>query len=299
MKKSRTILITGGTGLLGKGFIETANAEDKIVSLHLRDYSLSGPGASHLRMDLCDKKEIEKLFETHDFDAVIHAAGIASVDFVENNYAESLESNLVGTLNITSACRRKKIYFVYISTNAVFDGKNAPYAESAPVNPVNKYGQIKVECERLVMETLKQFSIVRPILMYGQHHPAGRPNPVTWILDKLLKNEPVQLVNDVFENPLYNLQCGRGLWKIIEKMPSGVFHFAGADTFNRHALGLQVAKAHGLDASLVHAVDSSYFPSIAPRPKNTSFITTRMERELGITPVRFEDGLADMKRRKS
>lgn len=61
-----TILVTGGTGLLGRGIGNNA--------------------PQHVR---------------------IHAAGIASVDFVESHYAESLESNIVGTFNVTSACRRR------------------------------------------------------------------------------------------------------------------------------------------------------------------------------------------------
>ncbi len=293
MKK--TVLVTGGTGLLGKGMEETMPAGWGIVSLHQRDYKVPGSKARHLILDIRDKRAVDRLFARKHFDAIVHAAGIASVDYVENHYAESLESNIVGTLNVTSAARRADVYLIYVSTNAVFDGKKAPYRENDPVNPVNQYGRLKVECERLVRETLKRWTIVRPILMYGWNHAVTRPNPATWIYEKLMRGETVSMVTDVRENPLYNISCGRALWAAIAKRPSGIFHLAGRDTVDRHQFALAIAEAFGLDKSLVKPVTSKTFPGIAPRPKNTAFVTKRMERELGVRPMGLREGLAAMK----
>ena len=291
----RSVLVTGGTGLLGKGFEETAPKGVAITSVHRRAYTVPSTRATHLSLDLCDKRAVERLFARRRFDAVIHAAGIASVDYVERHYAESLESNIVSTLNVTAACRTRGIHLIYVSTNAVFDGTKAPYRETHAVNPVNKYGRLKVDCERLVQETLESWTIVRPILMYGWNRMVTRPNPATWIYEKLLKGEPVELVDDVRENPLYNLQCGRALWSALRKRPSGIIHLAGKGTVNRWQFGLKVAEVFGLDPSLIRRVDSSRFPSIAARPPNTSFVTTRMEKELGVKPLTIEEGLRDMK----
>ena len=290
----KTILVTGGTGLLGKGMEETAPGSVKLVSVHQRDYRIPGSTAEQLVLDLRDKRAVDALFAERRFDAVVHAAGIASVDFVEKNYAESLESNIVSTLNVTAACRRADIHLVYVSTNAVFDGTKAPYRETDPVNPVNKYGRLKVECERLVQETLKHWTIVRPILMYGWNHAETRPNPATWIREKLTKKEPVSLVTDVHENPLFNLQCGRALWAILDKRPEGIFHLAGGERVDRHQFGLAVAEAFGLDASLLKPVTSGAFPGIAPRPPDTTFVVERMARELGVAPMTLREGLAAM-----
>lgn len=295
MSESHSILITGGTGLLGKGMEETAPKGAKIVSVHLRDYKVPRGRASHVSLDLRDKRAVERLFASRRFDAVVHAAGIASVDYVERHYAESLESNIVSTLNVTSACRQRGIHLVYVSTNAVFDGKKAPYSEDDPVCPVNKYGGLKVECERLVRETLEKWTIVRPILMYGWNRMVTRANPATWIYEKLLKGEAVELVDDVEENPLYNHQCGRALWAVLKKRPSGIIHLGGRDAVNRWQFGLKVAAAFGLDATLIKRVDSGHFPNIAPRPPRTTFVVTRMEKELGVPAMTVAEGLAAMK----
>jgi dTDP-4-dehydrorhamnose reductase len=214
---------------------------------------------------------------------------------VEHHYAESVESNLVGTLNVSSACRRSGCHMVYVSTNAVFDGKSAPYKETDPVAPVNKYGQLKVECERLGSATLERCTILRPILMYGWNHQVTRPNTATWIYDKLLRGEEVEMVDDVTENPLYNIQCGHALWSVARHKPHGVIHAAGKDPANRYEFALAVAEVFGLDAGLVKRVDSRRFPGIAPRPHNTTLCTRRMESELGVRPLTLREGLKAMK----
>jgi len=292
---AKTVLVTGGTGLLGKGLEETMPAGWRVVSLHQRDYKVEGSKSRHLVLDIRDKRAVDRLFAKTAFDAVVHAAGIASVDYVEKHYAESLESNIVGTLNVTSAARRAGTHLIYVSTNAVFDGKRAPYREDDAANPVNKYGGLKVECERLVRETLTRWTIVRPILMYGWNHVVTRPNPATWIYEKLMRGETIKMVDDVWENPLYNVQCGHALWAAIRKRPDGVFHLAGKDSVNRFEFATQVAQAFGLDASLIERVTSGAFPGIAPRPRNTTFVTTRMEKELGVKPLTLREGLAAMK----
>lgn len=295
MKSRPSILITGSTGLLGKGMEETAPHGLRLLGVHQRDYEVKGSGMNHFVLDIRDKRAVDRLFAKHKFDAVVHAAGIASVDYVEKHYAESLESNIVGTLNITSACRKAGIHLIYISTNAVFDGLKAPYRENARLNPVNKYGKLKVDCERIVQDTLAHWTIVRPILMYGWNHIATRPNTATSIYDKLMRGERVQLVNDVFENPLFNIQCGKALWSVIRKKPAGVFHLGGKTAVSRLEFGRHIAKAFGLDASLIDSVTSRHFPDIAARPHNTTFVVRRMENELGVSALTLDEGLKAMK----
>ena len=295
MSQPKLVLLTGSTGLLGRGMEETALQGYKLLGVHQRPYDVTGSKVRHLVLDIRDRVAVENLFAKHKFHAVVHAGGIASVDYVERHYAESLESNIVGTLNITSACRRAGAHLIYVSTNAVFEGKRAPYSETDLVSPVNKYGRLKVECERLVQETLASWTILRPILMYGWNHSVCRPNPATWIYEKLLRGEEVSMVDDVTENPLYNIQAAQAVWAAVAKKPSGIFHLAGRDAVNRYQFAQRVAKAFGLDASLIKRVKSSHFPDIAARPPNTTLSTRLMEKTLGVAPVRLDEGLRRMR----
>jgi dTDP-4-dehydrorhamnose reductase len=130
--------------------------------------------------------------------------------------------------------------------------------------------------------------------MYGWHYPSARKNPVTWLLDKLRGGESVPMVTDVYENPLFSLQAGEALWKVAARRDLDLVHLAGGTVVNRYELALAVASQFGLDAGLIKPVDSSFFKHLAPRPHNTSFVTERMEKELGIVPLSLADGLRKM-----
>ena len=270
----KQILCTGGSGLLGLGLAATLPSTWKAYSICRKIVNKTNAWENGYALDICNKECVDQIFKKHSFSSVIHAAGIASVDYVKNNYAESLESNIIGTLNISSACRKAGIPLIYISSNAVFDGNNPPYCETDRPNPVNEYGELKLECERLIQKTINNYLIVRPILMYGWNGRWGRLNPITWLLQKLENNETVNLVDDVKENPLYNVEAGRCIWKALEMNMQGILHLAGATEVSRYELALQAAEVFGKNPRLIQPVSSSRFSYLAPRPPNTTFDTT-------------------------
>lgn len=289
------VLITGGTGLLGQALLSTLGAGHHITLLHRRDYKQNDNGIDEVVLDILDRESLADLFLTRSFDAVIHAAGIASVDYAEQHEEEAWRSNVLGTQNVLDEALKKDLHFTFVSSNAVFDGQHAPYRENDQMNPVNRYGRMKVECETLIKRRCPEAAIVRPILMYGWQPPQTRTNPVTWLLHRLTRSEPTYLVSDVYENPLWSCHCAQAIWRVIELAKAGIFHIAGGDVVNRYELAKAVAAVFGLDAALLHPVDSTFFPNIAPRPRNTSFLTERMQDELGMVPLSLVDGLSRMR----
>ncbi|MHA2220265.1 MAG: sugar nucleotide-binding protein, partial [Candidatus Hodarchaeales archaeon] len=86
------------------------------------------------RSDVCD------LFEIFKPNIVIHCASIGSVDHAENHYQQVRDVNVKGLGNVIDIANGYKAKVIYISTNAVFSGKNPPYHEYSPLEPVNSYG---------------------------------------------------------------------------------------------------------------------------------------------------------------
>ena len=117
---------------------------------------------------------------------------------------------------------------------------------------------------------------------------------MTWLLDKLERGQPLPIVTDVSENPLSCLQAGEALWHLVRRPDLKVVHLAGGEVVNRYEFALAVAREFGLDADPIRPVNSSYFPALAPRPHNTSFVTDRMEKELGVRPLTLSEGLRAM-----
>ncbi len=290
------ILITGATGLLGKSLIESNSRPHKIIGVYIGKYKISdSENVRYYSVDICDKRSMDKIFSENKIGVVIHTAGVADVDFCEKHYEAAYRSNVTGTENMIELCIRANAKLVYVSTNAVFDGNNAPYKENDKVNPINKYGMMKVECEKKVSAAFKDSLIIRPILMYGWNNDRERNNLVTSLLIKLAKSEAVNMVTDIYDNPLSSHQCADAIWALLENGKHGTYHIAGKDMVNRYEYALAIAEIFGLDNTLIKPVDSSFFSQIAPRPKNTSYDTSKLEKEIGFKPLALKEGLELMK----
>lgn len=290
--------ITGITGLLGSALAETRRNNDRIIGIYRGDYQMTdSPAVSYNICDVCDAGALSNAFGRAEIDHIVHTAGIADTDICENDayYKMAYRSNVNGTENMIEFARRKKAKLVYISTNAVFDGENAPYDEEAIPHPINRYGAIKLECERMVHEQLPDSLIIRPILMYGINNPHERMCFFTRILERLRANEVVNIVDDVFENPLLSYYCSEMIWKLLDKNACGIYHIAGKDILSRYDAAQLISRVFSLEGNLIRPVSSYFFKHIAPRPKNTSYCTRKIEQALDVEPIRFEEGLRILK----
>jgi len=250
---------------------------------------------SKFYVDICSEDSVLAAVEKSGPDCIIHTASIANVDYIEKNKEISRKTNVGGMQNIIKACKNSGAKLIYVSSNAIFDGKEPPYKEDDRPNPLNFYGKLKLEEEEMLKVSGLNFSIVRPILMYGWNLDVERKNPVTWLIDTLIKGETVSMVDDIFCNPLYTGDCAAVIWKIIKLEKSGVFHVAGEDEVSRYDFALITAEVFGLSKNLIRPVENSFFKDIALRPVNTTYCTDKIKRELNIFPLGLRQGLERMR----
>jgi dTDP-4-dehydrorhamnose reductase len=295
-KTAKRVLITGGTGLLGMALQRSAPRDILGFSIYFPERSLPLPLPFPVRAaDVCQRRQMEAVFAWAQPEVVIHAAAIGSVDFAEKHREETRKVNVGGTEMVVELCQIFNSRLIYISSNAVFDGRTPFYSETAPVNPINYYGQLKVEAETAVRESGIPWAIVRPILMYGWPYPGERDNPVVWWVRSLENSQPIKVVDNVFSKPLADWFCAEVIWALVQQNRPGIYHVAGRDHISLYQFALLTAAVFGLDANLITPVPDAYFPEIAPRPQDTSFDTTKMETELKVQPVGVRDGLLRMK----
>ena len=293
-RSGRRILITGGTGLLGKYLSESAPRGWEVgVTWHLNLPPEEWRSGFH-PLDVRNAAAVEGLVSQFKPDIVIHTASVGSVEEAQRYPEQVTQVNVEGTANVARACARSGAFLIHISSNAVFDGENPPYSEGSPLKAVNRYGEIKIESERSVRENTAAWLIVRPILMYGWPFPDARENAVTRWLAELEGGRPVQAAEDIVSMPLSAANCAEAVWAAAERGISGTLHVAGADRVTLSRLAQETARVFGFDPERVVPVPSSHWADLAPRPRDTSFITTRMERELGVRPLGIEEGLLQM-----
>jgi len=295
------VLLTGGTGLLGRAIIETRPVMPKIYSIYYGDYKVNVSNGILIRnTDISNRKNLMNVFLEAQPEVVIHTAGNASVDYCQKHYKAAYTSNVSWTRSVVEFCQEYNSKLVYISTNAIFDGNEAPYSEESIPNPINNYGKLKLECEGIVKNSGLEHVIIRPILMYGWNDTNERLNPVTWVLEKLKNRQKIHMVDDVYENPLLNYNCSEIIWKLIMLDLRGTYHIAGKDVVNRYEFAKLVPEIFGLgNGNQIEPVSSSFFRDIAPRPKNTSYNTSKIEHALNIRPFGLREGLRRMKALKS
>lgn len=290
------ILVTGGTGLLGKSLIETMDAGYEAVATYVGNYEMKNlPQVQYLKLDIRNNEGYKCLFREFRPQVVIHTASIGSPDYAEKNKKETCEINVSGTQNIIANCEYFTANFIFISSNGIYDGNNPPYGEDDVAIPINYYGQIKLEGERISRDIRVPYAIVRPILMYGWNNPFERENIIVSSLKKIKRGEIVYAYEDVFYNPVLAQFCAKAIWKIIESDNYDTFNIGGKDIVNIYQFLKTAASIFDLDSNLVKPVQQGFFKELVKRPKNTSYKTNKIERILGLEPLTVKEGLKIMK----
>ena len=282
------ILLTGATGLFGTAFLSKATKNKITVTGISRRHSINPA-------DITDGEKIIDIITNISPDVILHAASIGNVDYCETHKNEAWQVNVGGTRNIITAARLSGSKLIFFSTNAVYDGEKPPFDEKAERHPIDYYGMTKEISEEDIKKSKISWVIVRLMTMYGWHDKNQRYNPVTWIIDELRKNHKMNVVDDVYNNHLYVGQAVDTVLQIIKLQKwNEIYNVAGRDCISRYQLALEVADVFSLDNKLINPVKSSFFKTIAPRPKNTCFKTTKMETELKIIPLSIREGLQRM-----
>ncbi|MBU0667294.1 MAG: SDR family NAD(P)-dependent oxidoreductase [Nanoarchaeota archaeon] len=147
--KDKTILITGGTGFLGKHLItEILKYKPHSIRVFSRDevkhHKIQELFQNNIliRNLIGDVRDFERLRKAcRDVDIVIHAAALKRLDILEYNVEESIKTNILGTLNVVNACLEMNVEkAVFISTDKA-------------CSPVNTYGACKFVSERIFTES--------------------------------------------------------------------------------------------------------------------------------------------------
>ncbi|MBX3241253.1 MAG: SDR family oxidoreductase [Chitinophagaceae bacterium] len=289
------ILITGTNGLLGQYLVRDCVQKGyTVVATGRGECKLSRDtlgNAVYKKMDITDKVAVETVLMETRPDIIIHAAAMAQPDACELDRAACSVTNVEATRYICDVAESINAKVIYISTDFVFDGKSGPYNEEGIPDPVNYYGQSKLDAEKIVQQ-LPKWTIVRTILVYGNILTGARSNIVTWVKDNLEKGNNIKVVNDQVRTPTYVEDLSRGILLVVEKDAEGIYHISGKEVFTPYEIALQIADFFGLDKSLMEKVDASVFTQPAVRPLKTGFIIEKAEKELGFNPVSFKEGIS-------
>jgi UDP-glucose 4-epimerase len=154
MKK---VLVFGGFGFLGYYLVRELlqrNYEVCVADIFINEELINE--VNYFKCDIGDKKQVDKVFNSDDFDIVYNLAGFANLDKAIENPTMTIQLNVIGNINIIEACLAHKISnFVYASS---------AYAMS---NKGSFYGISKLASEKIIEEYHKKRNLPFVILRYG------------------------------------------------------------------------------------------------------------------------------------
>lgn len=151
------ILVTGGAGYIGSHTVRLLLAGGHEVTVYDNldaGHKQAVPAERLVVGDLRDIDHLDHLLVVNRIEAVVHFAAVAAVGESVTNPAKYYTNNLLYSLHLLDRCRRNGIgKFVFSSTAAVYGvPTEVPIPETAPLAPVNPYGNTKLAFERALAD---------------------------------------------------------------------------------------------------------------------------------------------------
>lgn len=246
------IAVTGAKGMLGQDFC----------------YFLKQKNITPIEWDLpeLDVTDVERAIEAINRakpDVIVHFAGYTDVDGAEKEKAKAYAVNTQGTWAVAIAAKESKATLLYMSTDYVFDGKKgSAYLESDNPNPINYYGLTKFLGERVIIQQLKKYFIVRTSWLYGKN---GK-NFISTILNIAKEKESLEVVNDQVGAPTYTKDLCEPLSKLINSELYGIYHITNSGMCSWFSFANTIIKETGLN-NKISPITSDKINRPAKRPQ--------------------------------
>ena len=283
------VLVTGASGLLGRAVLQTfTKAGWDALGLA---YSRAREGLR--KVDLCDPKQVENVLDEFQPQVVIHSAAERRPDVVEKKSDSALALNVSATESLVTLCAQRKIYVLYISSDAVFDGKTPPYKPDSDTNPLSIYGQSKRDGEIAVLKH-SGMGVLRVPVLYGMVEDLSESS-ITSVFSVLLNFDKPGKVSDYERRyPTHVDDCAAVCVGLAEKQlksgdAQGIWHWSSNECFTKYAMAGIMAELFSLKSD--HLVPVREPSGGAPRPFDSHLDVSETEKAIPIQRTPFREGI--------
>lgn len=313
------LIVTGGAGFIGSAVVRLAVARGHtVLNVDALTYAAcpenvasvaENPGYSFLQADICDRAAMDRAFETHRPDAVLHLAAESHVDRSIDGPRAFIETNITGTYTLLEAAREYwntagrpgDFRFLHVSTDEVFGslGPDGLFTEDTAYDPRSPYSASKAASDHLVRAWGATYGL--PVLLsncsnnYGPYHFPEKLIPV--VILNALAGQPIPIygAGENVRDWLYVGDHADALLSVLEKGQVGRSYNIGGEN-----------EARNIDlVRRICAILDEKRPKDAPYGDQITFVTdrpghdaryaidpTRVREELGWRPsVTLEQGL--------
>ncbi|WP_214510969.1 dTDP-4-dehydrorhamnose reductase [Pseudomonas brassicacearum] len=262
---------------------------------------LSGLGELTVRgsdqLDLAQPDSLRAPIEALKPGLIINAAAHTAVDQAESEPERAFAINATAPGILAQAAVALGVPLIHYSTDYVFDGlKPAPYTEDDTPNPLSVYGRSKLAGENAIRQAGGQHLILRTSWVYSTE---GRNFLLT--MQRLLQEKPqLRVVADQVGAPTWAGTIADSTAQLIERWQVGqpgawgTYHLTARGETSwfgfAQAIGENLLDRHKPCAQL-EPIESSAYPTPAPRPLNSRLDCTRLLKEWGVSQPDWRSAL--------
>ncbi|WP_420860280.1 dTDP-glucose 4,6-dehydratase [Marivivens marinus] len=301
------IIVTGGAGFIGSAVVRQAiGAGHEVVNLDALTYAAcldnvasvaDSPSYAFEHVDIRDRAALDRVFDTHQPDAVMHLAAESHVDRSIDGPGTFIETNILGTFHLLEAARAywvkagkpDSFRFHHISTDEVYGslGETGQFTEDTPYDPRSPYSASKAGSDHLVRAWHETYGL--PVVLtncsnnYGPFHFPEKLIPVV-ILNALAgKPIPVYGKGENVRDWLFVEDHADALLTVLQRGALGRSYNIGGEN---EARNIDIVRS-------ICAILDRKRPKDAPYTDQISFVTDRPGHDLryAIDPTRIREEL--------
>jgi len=223
-QKFKTLII-GASGKIGKYLLEYGN-NDYVYTYNKKRINKG------IHFDIT-KNNLNNLCKKFSINKIVLLLGITDPDECYKNKNYSNLINVVKTKEMIDYIIKKKIYFIFFSSEFVFSGKKGNYSEITLPKPNQLYGKQKYLIEKYIKKKTKNFAILRIAKTYGDK--LNENTLISNFFSNLQKGKrEFKVATDQMFNPLYIRDLKKIIKLFLEKKIKGVFNVGGPEQLSRY-----------------------------------------------------------------
>ena len=305
-----SILVTGGAGFIGSNFIyyyRKAHPGERIICADALTYAgnmstlkgiLDDPGFRFVRINICDKEAVLKLFEEEKPEIVVNFAAESHVDRSISDPEIFLRTNVFGTIELLEACRAVGVRrFHQVGTDEVYgdlplDRPDLFFTEETPLHTSSPYSASKAAADLLCLSYHRTYGIPVTISRcsnnYGPYQFPEKLIPL--MIANCLNDKPLPVYGEGknVRDWLYVEDHCKAIDLILQKGKDGeIYNIGGHNEMTNIGIVKLICRELGKPESLI-----TYVKDRKGHDLRYAIDPAKIRRELGWEPeTMFADGI--------
>lgn len=279
------LLVTGVAGVAGYNafhYFRQRYGKQVIGTRRTDNWPLRGEGI--VPCDCDDRDSLARLFDQHQFAAVLNAEGTCKLKSCELDPSMAQRVNIDSVTTMLDVIGGASTRLVHLSIDLVFSGtRGGGHVEEDETDPVTVYGKTMAEAEGIV-RARSRAAILRISLPMGVSFN-GHAGAIDWIQSRFKKGKPATLYYDELRTPTYT-DCLNPLLATVlaRRQITGLYHAGGPRRLSLFQIAQVVNRVGGYEAHLLHGCPRIDAGPLPPRAGDVTMDSSKLARALGYDP---------------